>query len=68
MELPGSDPNRSRLDSFARYYVEVDSITGEVKNIYKRDNHYDHWYCDIVLQKVIEEVDATWVDNTPSVG
>ena len=53
---------------FARYYVEVDSVTGEVKDIYQRVNHYDRWYINLVLQTVIEEVDATWVDTTPSFG
>lgn len=67
-ELPGGDVVNDRLNSIARYYVEVDSITGEVKNIYQRDNHYDAWHRYIVLQKVFEEVEATWVDTTPSVG
>lgn len=69
VEFPDGTYDKSApLAHFARYYIEVDSVTGEVKNIYQRDNYYDHWYLNIVLQKVIEEVDSTWVDKTPSVG
>ncbi len=62
------DRGKSRMESFARYYAEVDSVTGEVKNIYKRDNYNDSWQLYLVLQKVYKEVDASWVDTTPSVG
>lgn len=50
------------------YYVEVDSKSGEVKSIYKRDINYAYWYLDIVLHKIIMEVDQTWTDTSKSFG
>ena len=53
---------------YAYYYVEIDSVTGDVKSIYQRPNGYDDWHRNIVLQKTFEAIDATWVDTTPSFG
>jgi hypothetical protein len=55
-------------DECAEYWVEVDSVAGEVKLVYQRDyyNHMtDHGYEHIVLHKVVEEVDSIW-EEAPS--
>lgn len=67
-ELTEGDSIFDGYSGSATYYIEIDSVTREVKNVYQRNNHYDHWYLDIVLQRVVDEVDKTWTDKTLGVG
>ena len=51
------------------YYIEVDSITGEIKNIYEYEPSPTRLCSPIVLQKVLDEINRTWIEEIPpSVG
>ncbi len=70
----GDDPNpvwkvhlHDTTQNITRY-VEVDSVTGEVKSIFTCAQHYDEWYRPLVLQKIFEEVNEAWDPQSISVG
>lgn len=70
VDNPAVTVEMDHRNSFTDYCAEVYSLTGEIKNTYQRKNGYDehvHHYSDIVLQRVIEDVDAKW-EGFPSVG
>lgn len=52
----------------SQWYVEIDCITGEIKTIEERDEFHRKWWMRLVLCEISNEVDANWVDHTPSVG
>ncbi|NLO84289.1 MAG: hypothetical protein GX096_02515 [Clostridiales bacterium] len=45
-----------------KYFVEIDSITREIKSIYQRPKNNSKWYKQLVLQRIIEDIDATWIE------
>ena len=50
------------------YSFEIDCITGEIRTKRLLDNLHRKWWMSIVLWEVSDEVDANWVDDSPSVG
>lgn len=50
------------------YSFEIDCITGEIRTKRLLDKLHLKWWMGIVLWEVSDEVDATWVDDRPSVG
>ncbi|MCL2867095.1 MAG: hypothetical protein FWF47_04960 [Clostridia bacterium] len=79
----GDEPNpvwKVHLSSFDQdgsrynpYLVEVDSITGDIKSIRRRYYGEDYqsdegWASPIVLQRIIDAVNETWVDTSESFG
>ena len=70
VHLSSSDQDGSRYNP---YLVEVDSITGEIKSIFRRYYGADYqsdlgWASHIVLQSIIDEINETWVDTSESFG
>lgn len=52
-----------------QWYVEIDSVTGEVKSTMLRDALHMKWWMRLVLNTTMEEMDAINNDrNPPSVG
>lgn len=56
------------FSAYSYHFVEIDSITGEVNDTYVRNNRFDHWYLDITLQRIIDEIETNWVDDIIPVG
>lgn len=50
------------------YSFEIDCITGEIRTKRLLDNAHRSWWMSMVLWEVSDEVDANWVDNSPSFG
>ncbi|MBR4067551.1 MAG: hypothetical protein IKK08_02850 [Clostridia bacterium] len=50
------------------YSFEIDCITGEIRTKRLLDNLHRKWWMSIVLWEVSDEVDANWVDDSPSFG
>lgn len=50
------------------YSFEIDCITGEIRTKRLLDNLHRKWWMSMVLWEVSDEVDANWVDDSPSFG
>jgi hypothetical protein len=64
----GNDDVQSESEGYHACYIEVDSVTGEIKNT-RNDVYDDYWYFSIVPKDVLDEIEATWgVDSSKSHG
>jgi len=50
------------------YSYEIDCITGEIRTKRLLDNLHRKWWMSMFLWEVSDEVDANWVDDSPSFG
>ena len=50
------------------YSFEIDCMTGEIRTKRLLDNMHRKWWMSLVLWEVSDDVDANWVDNSPSYG
>jgi len=67
--LIGDSPNPVlKVSMDGKWSFEIDCITGEIKNMRELDNAHKAWWMRMVLWEVSDQVDAEWVDTSPSFG